>query len=52
VENRPETTLENGSQKLAQAQQDPVRSRCIALVLALVAAGFYVGTFLFWVPRP
>jgi len=45
--------LETGLQNVAQAQtQDPVRSRRIALVLALVAAAFYVGTFLFWVPQP
>ena len=30
--------------------QSPVRSRQIAVVLALVAAAFYVGTFFFWVP--
>lgn len=36
-----------------QAQmQDPARSRRIAMLLALVAAAFYIGTFLFWVPQP
>ena len=32
--------------------QDPARSRRIAIVLAVVAAAFYVGTFLFWAPKP
>jgi len=32
--------------------QNPARGRRIAIVLALVAAAFYVGTFLFWVPQP
>ena len=57
METRLETPLENGLQDrlqtMAQAQtRDPVRSRRIAFVLALVAAAFYVGTFLFWVPQP
>lgn len=32
--------------------QDPARSRRIAIVLALLALAFYVGTFLFWAPQP
>jgi len=37
----------------ASAQQaDPARSRRIAIVLAVVAVAFYVGTFLFWTPAP
>ncbi len=32
------------------AQADPARSRRIAIILAVVAVAFYVGTFLFWVP--
>lgn len=31
-------------------QADTVRSRRIAIVLAMVAVGFYVGTFFFWTP--
>jgi len=30
--------------------QDPARSRRIAIILAVVAVGFYFGTFLFWTP--
>jgi hypothetical protein len=32
------------------AQADAVRSRRIAIILGVVAAAFYLGTFLFWTP--